>query len=157
MDIKQIILVFFRTILKIVIAGCLVFAIYKIALWSYDFGFKVFQDKAMMQEPGIDVTVTLEPDSSPMEIGEILERQGLIEDAKVFYAQEFLSENKGKLKAGVYVLNTSMRAREMMAMMAADSAEEEQAALDENQAGETSQNSVSGNSVVSMNELGNED
>ena len=81
----------------------------------------------------------------------------MIEDAKVFYAQEFLSENKGKLKAGVYVLNTSMRAREMMAMMAADSAEEEQAALDENQAGETSQNSVSGNSVVSMNDLGNED
>ena len=56
--------------------------------------------------------------SSVYQIGKILKKKGLIEDAKVFVVQEKLSNYKNKLQAGTYILNTNMTAEEMMAILA---------------------------------------
>ena len=66
-------------------------------------------------------------------IGEILESKGLIRDAKLFYVQNLLSHYKDKLRAGVYILNTSMTMEEMMQIMSA--AEPDEAADTAGEAG----------------------
>lgn len=47
----------------------------------------------------------------------------MIEDAKIFVIQEKLSNYKGKLQAGTYILNTSMNVEEMMAVLARENTE----------------------------------
>lgn len=64
----------------------------------------------------------------------MLEEEGLVEDANLFYAQLKLSAYSGKLKPGVYALNTSMTAREMFVIMAADTDDTESAEDTENTA-----------------------
>ena len=64
-------------------------------------------------------------DKSLKEIGEILEEAGLIKDAKIFFVQELLSEYHGKMKPGIYTLNTSMSGTELMAAMSGTGEEEE--------------------------------
>ena len=62
--------------------------------------------------------------SSEYQIGEILEAKGLIKDAKVFYVQEKLSNYKGKLKAGTYLLSTAYTPTRIMGILAGDTEQE---------------------------------
>jgi UPF0755 protein len=57
---------------------------------------------------------------SEREIGKMLENRGLIDDGNLFFVQLKLSAYSGDLKSGMYTLNTSMTAKEMMAVMAAE-------------------------------------
>ena len=62
---------------------------------------------------------------SQHDIGKKLKEEGLDVAATLFYAQLKLSAYSGKLKPGVYTLNTSMTAREMFVIMAADAGDTE--------------------------------
>ncbi len=53
----------------------------------------------------------------------MLKENGLIKDVSVFVVQEKLSEYSGEIKPGVYVLNTSMTAEEMIAVMSGNMVE----------------------------------
>lgn len=118
MEGKQIVGAVCSTIFRVIIAIAVIYFIYNVAIDSYNFGYRVFADVAMEVSPGTDVGVSIVAGKSPMEIGELLEEEGLVKDAKIFYVQELLSEYHGKLEPGVYVLNTSMSSEEMMAVMA---------------------------------------
>ena len=54
---------------------------------------------------------------SGSDIGSMLEDKGLIRDGKLFAVQLKLSAYSKKIKPGVYTLNTSMTAKEMMEVM----------------------------------------
>ncbi|MBO6148750.1 MAG: endolytic transglycosylase MltG [Lachnospiraceae bacterium] len=101
----------------------LVFFIYRLVFQAYDFGYRVFSEPPISEEPGIDIDVTIPMGSGAMDIGEILENRGLIRDKRLFFVQERLSAYHGKLEPGTYTLNTSMTAEDMIAVMSA--AEEE--------------------------------
>ena len=49
-----------------------------------------------------------------------LKEKGLVENAKLFFVQLKVSAYSGRLHSGVYTLNTSMTARDMMVLMAAE-------------------------------------
>lgn len=106
-------------VITLVVAG-----IYKGALYAYDFGYRVFTEKPVSSGTGRDVKVTVPKGTSVIEIGELLEEKGLIHDAKLFFVQEKLSAYRGKLEPGVYTLNTSMTAEQMMAVMVPEETEE---------------------------------
>ena len=91
----------------------------KIGTYCYDFGYRVFTEPAVDAEPGREVMVQISEDMSDMDIAKELAEKGLVEDAKLFYVQLKASAYSGKLKTGVYTLNTSMTARDMMVVMAA--------------------------------------
>ena len=93
--------------------------------YCYDFGYRVFTESPVDETPGRDVTVSVTADMSEHDIGKMLKEEGLVEDANLFYAQLKLSAYSGKLKPGVYTLNTSMTAREMFVIMAADAGDTE--------------------------------
>ena len=79
----------------------------------------------MTSDTGCLPTVSVTADMSEHDIGKMLKEEGLVEDANLFYAQLKLSAYSGKLKPGVYTLNTSMTAREMFVIMAADAGDTE--------------------------------
>jgi len=125
MDWKQILLAIVGTVFRVVVAAYVVFFIYNVAIDSYNFGYRVFADVAMEVSPGKDIGVSIVEGKSVLEVGEILEEEGLIKDANIFFVQEFLSEHHGNLQPGVYVLNTSMSTEEILAVMAGSGEEEE--------------------------------
>lgn len=86
---------------------------------AYHFGYSIFNQQAMASgENARDITVVVKQGDSAHQIGKILEDKGLVEDAKIFAAQEVLSNYKGKLQPGTYVLSTRMTPDEMMEIMA---------------------------------------
>lgn len=85
---------------------------------AYVFGYRIFNEKAMEDEPGTDIEVTIPEDASALEVGRILKKAGLIEDAWVFAAQERLSAYHNDIKPGTYTLNTSKTPTQLLALLA---------------------------------------
>lgn len=97
---------------------CVTIALIYAGKSAYDFGYHIFNQEAMQdEEDGKDVTVVLEKGDSVYQIGKILEKKGLIHDARAFVVQEKLSAYKGKIKPGTFVLNTGLDVEEIMAVL----------------------------------------
>lgn len=89
----------------------------KVGTYCYDFGYRIFTEEAIDEEPGRDVVIQITDDMSGMDIAKELENKGLIQDARLFYVQLKVSAYSKKINPGVYTLNTSMQARDMMVEM----------------------------------------
>ena len=114
----------FMGILKIFL---LIVLLYLLVTWgkkAYEFGYGVFAQEAVSLPPGREVAVTLAEGTSVTNLAKTLKNKGLIKDANVFYIQYLLSEQKGKLKAGSYLLSTAQTANEMLQIMAGETGEE---------------------------------
>lgn len=127
MNTRQIVTAVFGTVLKVAIAALVIMFVYKGAVVAYDYGYRVFKEEPVSESPGIDVTVDITVGKSALQIGEILEQEGLIRDAKLFYIQNLLSHYKDMLRAGTYTLNTAMTMEEMMEIMSVQPAESDEA------------------------------
>lgn len=120
MNSKEVVVSIFSTVFKVVLAVIIVMLVYKWSLTAYEYGQRVFNEPPMTAGEGRTVTVVVEEGESAKEIAEDLEMNGLIRDANLFRVQEMLSAYKGKMKPGVYELNTSMTSEEMMAIMSSE-------------------------------------
>ncbi len=89
----------------------------KVGTYCYDFGYRIFTEEAIDEEPGRDIVIQITDDMSGMDIAKELENKGLIQDARLFYVQLKVSAYSKKINPGVYTLNTSMQARDMMVVM----------------------------------------
>lgn len=118
------------TVFKIAVLAVVVYYVYKAATIAYDYGYRIFAEGPVSEEPGFDVSITITSDKDVKDIGELMESRGLIRDANLFFLQELLSEHHGKIKPGVYTLNTSMTVDEMLEIIAVEeeTTEEEETA-----------------------------
>ncbi|MGL5259617.1 MAG: endolytic transglycosylase MltG [Lachnospiraceae bacterium] len=114
---NNIVVSIFATAFKIVMAIIIVMLVFTWSRDAYDFGRRVFAEEPVNVGTGRTISVTIADGYSSKEIGELLEYNGLIRDANVFFFQEFLSQYKGQLKPGTYELSTSMTIEEMMKIM----------------------------------------
>lgn len=131
---KQLIGTIIDTTLRIVFIVAAVMLIYKYAMTAYDFGYRVFAEEPVSSaENARTISISFDANATTMEIGEALEENGLIQDAKLFYVQEFLSGYHGELQPGLYELSSSMTAEEMMAAMAAKGKEDQEGSQAEEQ------------------------
>ena len=122
---KNIVLGILNTVFRFSMTALAVVLVYRFAMYSYHFGYMVFADASKEPEPGRDIVITAENTEDIMSLGRMLENRGLIEDARIFFVQERLSDYHGKLMPGTYTLNTSMKAGKMLEIMAADYVDEE--------------------------------
>ena len=102
---------------------CVAVLIFWIGKSAYQFGYGIFNQQAMSPGAGQEVTVVIEEGSSVYKIGKTLESKGLVEDAKIFYVQERLSNYHGKLKAGTYTLSTAYTPNRMMSILSGEDEE----------------------------------
>ena len=77
-----------------------------------------------LPEDGQEKVVEITPGMGAMELGDLLEKKGLIRDSKLFFLQLKLSSFSNKMKEGIYTLSTSMTAYEMMQVMSASEIED---------------------------------
>ncbi len=112
-------------IFRIILYLCVVVLIFWAGKTTYQFGYDVFNQQAMSPGEGTEITVVIQEGTSVYRIGKILESKGLIKDARVFYVQEKLSNHKGDLKPGTYLLSTAYTPDRIMSILAGDEEEEE--------------------------------
>ena len=111
-------------VVRVAFVVALIYAGYSCISSCYDFGYRIFADKAKDPAPGIVKTVAIVDGKTDKEIGEILEEKGLIDDGFLFGIQVKFSEYRDKLKPGVYELSTAMSPYDMMAVMSTTVEEE---------------------------------
>ena len=85
---------------------------------AYGFGYEVFNQKPVDDELSAkSVTVTITEDMSVYQIGEVLQKGGLVEKPLVFWMQEKISDFSGKLLPGTYELTTAQDIDAMLRTM----------------------------------------
>lgn len=110
---------------SVLIMILLVAGLYQGGKIAYDFGYRVFTESAVdLPEEGKDKVVQVTSGMSATELGDLLEKKGLVRSSTLFVVQLKLSAYSGEIKEGVYTLSTSMTAREMMQIMSADEVED---------------------------------
>lgn len=110
---KSVIAVF--AVLKLIVLVLVVAAFIHMGKKAYTFGYQVFAEDTVSDPPGKKVAVTIEDGISISELSALLKSKRLIKDERVFWVQYQLSEYKGKLKGGSYILNNSWTSEEMLA------------------------------------------
>lgn len=114
-----------KGVLRILVYICAVLLIVFAGKTAYSFGYLIFDDHPMAEtkEEGQDVTVIVGEDDDVYQIGQTLEEKGLIKRPVIFWVQEKLSDYRGKIQPGTYILNTSQNAEEMLAILSGENTE----------------------------------
>ncbi len=120
MNSKEVVISIFTTVFKIVLAIIIIMLVYKWSLVAFEYGTRVFNEPPMSAGEGRTVTVVIEKGATVSEIGQLLEKKGLIRDAGLFRLQEMLSAYKDKFQAGTYELKTSMTTDEIMQILSTE-------------------------------------
>ena len=123
MNSKEVVISIFSTVFNSVLAIIIVMLVYKWSMTAYEYGQRVFNEPPMSVGSGRTVTFVVKEGESAKEIGDNLEKNGLIRDAALFRIQEMLSAYKDEMKPGTYELSTSMTTDEMMAIMSMEAEE----------------------------------
>lgn len=113
-------------IIKVVAFAFIIMYIFRAATAAYDYGYRVFTEEPVSTGEGRIISVYIEGDESALDVGNMLQEKGLIRDGRLFMIQELLSENHGNIQPGVYDLNTSMTAQEMLAIIAVEPESDEE-------------------------------
>ena len=117
MDINKALFKFIKIGFTIMIILIVLLATFYLSRTGYDYGYRLFTETAVEETPGTDVLVQIKQETSNWQIGKLLEQKGLVRDGKLFYLQLKTSAYSKSIKPGVYTLNTSMTANEMMSVM----------------------------------------
>jgi len=112
-------------LIEVIVIAVFVLVVWKAGKWSYDFGYQVFAEMTVDEEPGRDIQITINEGDSNKAICNMLEEKGLIYDANPFFVRLMITDYRSLLKPGTYTLNTSMLKEEMMAVMSGETLEEE--------------------------------
>ena len=113
-------------LLRLALLILVVVGIFKVGEYAYTYCYSVVSDTAAEEEPGRDVSVSVTSDMSAGKVAELLERKGLVKSADVFKIQMKVTGYEDKIQPGKYVLNTYMRPREMLKILAGEETEEDE-------------------------------
>ena len=118
MSLKYVVGATAQIIIKVALFAFIIMYIFRIATAAYDYGYRVFTEPPISYGEGRIISIFIEDGDSALDVGEMLEKKGLIRDGRLFMIQELLSEHHGNIQPGVYDLNTSMTAQEMLEVIA---------------------------------------
>lgn len=117
MDINKVLFKVVKITFTIMMFLLVIYGIMHVSLVAFDFGYRVFTESAIDEEPGTAVEVTIKENMGSSEIGKLLYEKGLIRDANLFVLQHQLSAYADTILPGTYTLNTAMTPKEMMMKM----------------------------------------
>lgn len=107
-------------LIKILFGILVVFLVYEYSIASYEFGYRVFNEKPMANPPGKEVVVDINSSISANEIGQLLENKRLIQNGNLFEVQVKLFQYEDKFVSGTYTLTNAMTSKEMMKVLAGE-------------------------------------
>lgn len=103
--------------LKVVVFIMICLGLISLGQMTYRYTHAVFSEEALDEKPGRDVKINVPEDVSAGKFAEVLEENGLIDDAGVFKLQMKMADFGDTVKAGIYELNTSMVPSEMFKIL----------------------------------------
>lgn len=104
------------TSVKIVIYMLVAVVIYIVLSSAFSFGELIFSEKGMAAKgKGTEIQVTIPKNASSKEVGDILKKNGLIENSYAFVIQVVIYE--AKIVPGKYVLNTEENPKEILEIL----------------------------------------
>ncbi len=127
MSISKIVLRIVSISFTVLVFLLVVYGLYQAGIYAYGYGYRAFTEPPVESGDGRDELVQIKKSMDALDIGELLERKGLIRDKWLFVLQLKLSEFDGKLAPGYHALNTSMTMHEMMEVMSGQTQEEQDA------------------------------
>lgn len=135
MNVNKALFKFIKIASGVLLVLLLIYFTVSLCSFGFDFGYRVFNEPAVSEAPGEDIMISISEDMSGRELGKMLEEKGLVKNGTLFYVQLQLSAYKKDMKPGVYTLNTSMTAKDMMVQIsdvykAREKAAEEKAKAD---------------------------
>ena len=113
-------------LLRLALLILVVVGIFKVGEYAYTYCYSVVSDTAAEEEPGRDGSVSVTSDMTAGKVAKLFERKGLVKSADVFKIQMKVTGYEDKIQPGKYVLNTSMRPREMLKILAGEETEEDE-------------------------------
>lgn len=125
MDINKVIYRGVKVGFIIMLALLIVYGTMKVSFTAFDFGYRVFTESAIDEEPGKTIEVTIDKSMDDLAIGTLLLEKGLVRDEYLFWLQYKLSAYAGKIVPGTYTLSTAMEPKEMLVIMSANYGVEE--------------------------------
>lgn len=106
---------------KLIICALVILLVYETVSRGYQFGYGLFHNTAVDEAPGVDLRVTIGEDETLINLATAMEQSGLAKDRFSFIIQCIFYEYGYKfmgygnpIKAGTYLLNTSMPAKEII-------------------------------------------
>ena len=114
------------TLIKIILIVIAVMVVSRYASVAYNYGYNIYNQKPASQYDTRTVTISITESMSVMDIAELLENRGIVEDKMLFYLQERFSEYHGLIAAGTYELSPSQTPEEIIEVMCASSIESEE-------------------------------
>ena len=127
MSASKVVLKILSACISVLIFVLVIFGLIGVGTTAYDIGYRVFTEKPVDNAPGRDVVVEVTSEMSALSLGTVLEEKGLVDNAYLFVIQMKLSAYAKKVKPGLYTLNTSQTAREMLQVMSAEPETSEEA------------------------------
>lgn len=115
-----------KAVLRMLFYVMIILMIVIVGRSAYRFGYMIFDQRpmALTQKSSQDITVVIKEDDTVYDVGKTLEKRKLIQDAKIFWCQEKLSDYKGKIKPGTYLLNTYQTPSEILKIISGEEKEE---------------------------------
>lgn len=128
-----------KGVIKVLLYIVVILLIVLVGRMAYSFGYLVFDQRpaTVVKEEGEDVTVVVKEGDTAYDVGQTLVEKGLSENAVVFWVQERLSDYKGKIQPGTYILNTADNVDEMLAIMSGEDTEGQPSQTGEGDAAES--------------------
>lgn len=128
-----------KGVIRVLIYIALILLIVLVGKMAYSFGYLVFDQRpaTVVKEEGEDVTVVVKEGDTSYDVGKTLVEKGLSENAIVFWVQEQLSDYKGKIQPGTYLLNTADNVDEMLAILSGEDTEGQPSEMEEEESSET--------------------
>ncbi|MCI5620932.1 MAG: endolytic transglycosylase MltG [Lachnospiraceae bacterium] len=126
MSASKVVMRIVRICLSTLLVVLIIYVLIRSGVYAYDMGYRLFTEEPVSsEENGQNVALQITEDMSARDIGKILEERNLVRDGNLFAMQLTLSAYKDKLVPGVYTLNSSMTAEEMMQVMSQTEEEKE--------------------------------
>lgn len=120
MKANKVVLKFVKLGITTIVALLIIYGTVSVSLVGFDFGYRVFTEPAMEEEPGKDVSVIIDKGMSKDAIGRELQSKGLVRNATLFVIQLELSAYADRIIPGTYILNTSMTAKDIMVVLSTE-------------------------------------
>lgn len=103
-----------RLVLQVLINAVIILILIRVFMYAYDFSYKVFTDNCLNPMNKSEVQFVIAPDSTTMEIVDLLVEEELVDDRYVLLAKVYLSSYHGKMMPGTYTLSPSMTQDEIL-------------------------------------------
>lgn len=112
-------------LLNILVYAVIIFLIYKVVLFAFDFSYEVFGNTTISQHNDTPVAIDIKDGYSSADIAAVLKENGIIKYKMAFTVRMALEGAEDEVVPGTYEVNETMSMNDIIAMITGSASESE--------------------------------